>query len=883
MTELPTGTVTLLFSDIEGSTALLKRLGAAYAEALDGQRRVLREAWADYGGTELGTEGDSFFVVFPTAERAVTAAAQAQRGLAAFEWPAGERVRVRMGIHTGAPSLHGDGYVGMDVHRAARIAGAAHGEQVLVSEATSKLTAECLPEQVTLKDLGSHQLKDITNPEHLFQLSINGLRTEFPPVKTLGAASSLPRPATPLVGRDGELAELTTLLASPDVRLVTLTGPGGTGKTRLAVALAQGLVDRFPDGVFFVPLAVVTSSDVMWTSIAEVLDVPPEGRIPPGFFEHVAHRSALFVLDNLEQIEAADNVVTELLDAAPQVVVITTTRRPLHVPAEHEHAVPPLELPDGGGLTQVEKSGAVQLFVQHARKVKADFSLTSTNAADVAAVCRRLDGLPLAIELAAARSKLLTPAALLHRLDKTLDLAATGRQGPSRQKTLRDTIAWSYDLLSPEQQGFFRRLGVFAGGADLDAVEAVAASGTGSGDVDALDLVAELVDASLITVAEDSAREPRIAMLETVRAFALDQLSATGELDEVRERHAHHYLGLAEQLRELLYGEAYLPARTRFETEHDNFNEALSWILRSRQPSEAPAGGEQLGLRLCLALYPFWRRSSGYFTESRQWLEQAIAHAAGTESPDLARCLSRLSQTLRELGEPPECVRRHAEAGVSMWRRLADTSGLARALCTLAHTEEDLNPATARRLFEEAVAEARAFGDQEQLSGVLWHFAEFEAAERNFDRFTTLNDEALGILRRLGDRPVALLLEQNQARVLKHTGRTEQAQRQMRDLIPHSLQFNEPLTLVALAEDYAAVLCELGEYPTALRLLGAADAFRARRGTPRPSAQQANLAEPIAKAHTALTDQEWETAYQAGCNTTVENVLTQAVADHSPT
>jgi class 3 adenylate cyclase len=294
--------VSLLFSDIEGSTVLLSRLGPAYAEALDGHRRVLRKAWASHGGTELGTEGDSFFVVFPTAGAAVSAAAQGQRELAAYPWPGGERVRVRIGIHTGSPSVHDGEYVGMDVHRAARIASSAHGGQVVVSSVTADLARGGLPDGVGLRDLGSHQLKDIPVPEHLFQATIDGLQTDFASLKTLGTASSLPVPATSLVGRDGELAELSALLQSPGVRLVTLIGPGGSGKTRLAIAVAQRLVGLFPDGVFFVPLASVTSADVMWTSIAEVLDVPPKGRIPPGFFNYVAHRSALFVLDNLEQL-----------------------------------------------------------------------------------------------------------------------------------------------------------------------------------------------------------------------------------------------------------------------------------------------------------------------------------------------------------------------------------------------------------------------------------------------------------------------------------------------------------------------------------------------------------------------------------------------------
>ena len=875
--ELPSGTVSLLFSDIEGSTVLLSRLGATYAQALDGQRQVLRKAWADHGGTELGTEGDSSFVVFSTAEAAVAAATQAQRTLAAFEWPAGEQVRVRMGLHTGTPTEHDGGYVGMDVHRAARIAGSAHGGQVVLSEATAKLVVGCLPGGVAIRDLGSYQLKDIASPERLFQLTIDGLCSEFPPLKTLGASSSLPRSATPLVGRDGELADLTELLGSPDVRLVTLTGPGGSGKTRLAIAVASALVQRFPDGVYFVPLAAVTTAEVMWTSIGEVLDVPPEGRIPPGFFEHVAHRSALFVLDNVEQIEAADEVVAELLNAAPQVVVIATSRRPLHVPAEHEHPVPPLELPDDATLEDAGASGAIQLFVQHARKVRPSFQLSSGNVADVVEVCRHLDGLPLAIELAAARSKLLSPAALLMRLDKALDLAATGRQGPSRQKTLRDTLAWSYDLLGQQQQSFFRRLGVFAGGADLDAVEAVATSDAHSGSNDAFGLVAELVDASLINVTDAADGEPRVGMLETVRAYALDQLTATGELDEIRQRHAQHYLHLAERLSPLLSGEEYLIVRARFDTEHDNFREALAWTLRADPASDVEDLDPQLGLRLCWAMGPFWQYG-GYWAEFRRWFEQAVSHAGEADSVDLASGLAALGHIVLQAGDLDR-AHWYATASVSMLRRLNDTSRLGLALRTLAWVEQERGHShAARALYEEAVSAARASSDIPILRGCLWSFADFEAQQGNFERFTELINEAIAGARADGDYAWALTYEVSKAWVLRLMGEPEEAQQRILHLIPEHLRINEPEVLVDITEAYAAVLADLGNHLAAVRLLGAADAMRERQAAPRLPTHEAEIAEQVAKTRAALSDEEWQDAYHAGRNTPLDNALAQARA-----
>jgi predicted ATPase/class 3 adenylate cyclase len=582
MVELPSGTVTLLFSDIEGSTLLLARLGPAYADAVDGQRRVLRHAWAQHGGIELGTEGDSFFVVFPTALGAAAAAVQAQRDLHGYAWPGGERVRVRMGIHTGSPTVHDGSYVGMDVHRAARISGAAHGGQVVVSQATTHLIEGGLPSGVTLRDLGRHQLKSLESTEHLYQLVIDGLPNDFPPLKSLGAASSLPRPTTSLVGRDREMAELDALLDAPDVRLVTLTGPGGSGKTRLATEVARRMVNHYPDGVFFIPLASVTTADLMWKAIAEVLDVPPEQRTPEGLFEHAAHHSALFVLDNLEQFPDADQAVAHLLNMAAQIVVIATSRRPLHVAGEREHPVPPLELAAGTDAEAATASGAVQMFVEHARMVHPGFELTEDNAADVVELCRRLDGLPLAIELVAARVKLLTPTALLARFDRALDIAARSSQAPTRQKTLRDAIGWSHDLLSPVQRTFFRRLGVFVGGADLEAITAVNADILDSADP--LDLVADLVDASLATITGGVGGEPRISVLQIIRAYALDQLTVSGELDSIRMRHAQHYLELVQELSLLLHGEHYPVARMRFEIDHDNIRAALAWAV---EPNEA--------------------------------------------------------------------------------------------------------------------------------------------------------------------------------------------------------------------------------------------------------------------------------------------------------
>jgi len=600
--DLPVGTISMLFSDIEGSTVLLSRLGPSYVEALDGHRRILRGVWNAHGGTELGTEGDSFFVVFPQAVDAVKAAVQGQRGLADHCWPGGERVRVRMGVHTGSPGVYDGDYWGMDVHRAARIAAAAHGGQVVISAVTGDLARNELPDGTSMRDLGTHHLKDIPEPEHLYQLTVAGLQEDFPPLRTLGTSTSLPAPATPLLGRDPDLERLTELLHEPDVRLVTLTGPGGAGKTRLSISAAAQLTTAYRDGVYFVPLAAVATEQVMWTSIAEVLDLPARHRAPGRVLSHLAQRSLLLVLDNLEQVEGADAVVSQVLEAAPHVAIIATSRRPLGLVAEYQHPVTPLTLPDGTTLSAAESSGAVQLFVQRARAVQPGFTLTADNVSDVVAICRRLDGLPLAIELCATRVKVLSIKALLGRIDQALDIASTSRVAPQRQRTLRETIAWSYHLLSPEYRRVFRRLAVFSGGADLDAVAAVA------GRNDPLDAVAELNDASLVTISEGPEGTTRVSLLETIGRYAGDELRTADEAADASRAHAVYYADMAGNLQKMRES-THAAALETAQADLDNFRAALSWAVESD-------GDLATGLRLCAALGWVWILG-GYVAEGR--------------------------------------------------------------------------------------------------------------------------------------------------------------------------------------------------------------------------------------------------------------------------
>ncbi len=510
----PSGTVTLVFSDIEGSTRVLQRSGDSYAELLAMHRDLIREAFARHHAFEVDMQGDAFFVTFASASDAAAAAADAQRALAAHDWPDDNEIRVRMGLHTGEPRLIGDRYVGIDVHHGARVMAAGHGGQVLVSESTRAL----LDDRVRLRDLGEHRLKDLTGPQHLYQLEIEGLPAEFPPLNTLDSRpTNLPALPSAFIGRARELADVEALLAREDLRLLTLTGAGGAGKTRLALQVAAEAIEQFPNGVFFVSLSPVRDWELVVPTIAQTLglrEYPGETMLET-LEGYVSERQLLLLLDNLEHVVAAAPAISGLLAAAPGLRVLATSRTPLHLSGERTYAVPPLALPDRerpANAADLEESEAVRLFVERAHAAATDFALTDDNAEAVAEICVRLDGLPLAIELAAPRVRALTPAALLRRLDQRLKLLTGGAQDlDERQRTLRATIEWSHDLLLEDEKVLFARLGSFVGGCRLEAAEALC-DPDGSLETDVLDGLGSLLEKSLLRRRDGPGR--RAALLD---------------------------------------------------------------------------------------------------------------------------------------------------------------------------------------------------------------------------------------------------------------------------------------------------------------------------------------------------------------------------------
>jgi predicted ATPase/class 3 adenylate cyclase/DNA-binding CsgD family transcriptional regulator len=760
MRDLPTGTVTMLFTDIEGSTRLLQQTGEHYASVLTECRRVLRAAFHEHRGHEVDTQGDAFFVAFARATDAISAAVAAQRALATHSWPHNMAVRVRMGIHTGEPSLVTEGYVGMDVRYAARIMSAGHGGQVLLSQTTRELVEHDRPDGVSLRDLGEHRLKDLQRPGRLYQLVIADLPAEFPPLKTLDVSpNNLPVQFTPLIGREQEVAAVQNLLHREDVCLVTLTGPGGTGKTRLGLQVAAELSDLFPDGVYFVNLAPISDSEFVVPTIAQALSFREVTGQP--LLDHLKgelqQKQLLLLLDNFEQVVSAAPQLVDLLAACPKLKLLVTSREVLHVRAEHEFAVTPMALPDLTHLpvlAELARYAAVTLFIERARAARPDFQVTTANAWAIAAICVHLDGLPLAIELAAVWIKLLPPQALLVRLDQRLQVLTSGaRDAPVRQQSLRNTIAWSYELLHAEEQRLFRRLSVFVGGCTLETIEAVYTTlGDASGQV--IDGVASLIDKNLLLQTAQEEEESRLVMLESIREFGLERLTSSGEREAIQQAHADYYLRLSEDAEPQLWGPRQVRCLQRLEQEHGNLRAALQWLLEQGDATQSI----EKSLRLGAALRSFWM-IRGYYSEGRTFLEQALARSEGIEATVRAKGLWAATTMANFQGDNDRAEALSKES-LTLHRQLGDRRGVAYALYYLGGLSAfrgDL--AAARSLEEEALALRREVGNKQDIAWSLYYLAGLVSKQGEYSRGRALVEESLALFRELGNiRGIAVSL-----------------------------------------------------------------------------------------------------------------------------
>jgi predicted ATPase/class 3 adenylate cyclase len=753
---LPTGVVTFLFTDIEGSTRLLASVGdTAYGRLLDIERTVVLEAAVAQGGVPFGSEGDAHFVAFQSAAAAIRAAVAAQRALLGPDWPAGP-VRVRMGIHTGEAQVVGDDYVGIEVHRAARVATAAHGGQVLVTNATRMLSGEPA-DGIVLRDLGEHRLKDLARAERLFQVEAPGLDATFPPLRTLDVTpNNLPPQLTSFIGRP-ELTSAEELLSG--TRLLTLTGPGGTGKTRLSLALASDRVERFPDGAWFVPLASITDPELIPSAIAASMGLLSLNRSPmERVRDHLADRTAVLVLDNFEQVVAGAPVVVDLLRAAPGLTVIASSRAPLRIAGEQEFPVPPLSVPPPGvsDPETLMASEAVRLFVERAMAVRPDFALTRQNASHVAEIVRRLDGLPLAIELAAARIRLLSPAAMAQRLDDRLGLLASGgRDLPDRQRTLRGAIDWSYELLDPDDQRLFARLAVFAGGGPLETAEAVCGL---PGDTTSLDVfggLERLAEQSLVRIEEDAHGDARFAMLDTIRDYALERLAERGETAALRDRHADAILAFVGRESEAEPADqgAWLD---RIEDEHDNVRAALDHLVAT--------GDRERAARLAFAVWRFWQMR-GHIIEGRSRVAAVLGIPGWGDQPTLDRLRAlEAAGGLAYWAADMDAASQHYARGVEEARRLGDDAELANALYNHFFARRSTGSVSEwmtmfaeadRSLLDEALEIWTRLDDESGIAKALWGLGEYHAYRGEYDEAEAASTRALAIFARALDRRVA--------------------------------------------------------------------------------------------------------------------------------
>ncbi|HUG47083.1 MAG TPA: NB-ARC domain-containing protein [Candidatus Limnocylindria bacterium] len=869
---------TFLFTDIEGSTRLLQQLGNDYAELLERHQRLLSEAMLEAGGRVFGSEGDALFASFPEPSAAVAAAAAAQRALAAQRWPAGVELRVRMGIHTGEAIVTGDNYVGLPLHQVARITNAGHGGMVLVSQATRQ-AAGTLPAGLELRDLGERRLKDLAMPERLYQLIGEGLATEFPPLRTLDARpNNLPFQLTSFVGRE-ELAAARAALA--ETRLLTLSGPGGTGKTRLALQLAADVIDEFPDGVYFVALEALRDAELVAPAISAALGLTDAGSRPPQdhLAEHLRERRVLLLLDNLEQVVEAGAVVTELLRRAPELKVVVTSRVVLRVYGEHEFPVPPLGLPGGEDVPspgRAMSAEAVRLFVERARAIQPTFILDEANVDAVVEIVRRLDGLPLAIELAAARVRILPVPALLSRLDSRLaTLTGGARDLPARQQTLRGAIDWSHDLLDEPDRCLFARLAVFAGGAFLSELEAVCGPPAELGQ-EVLQGLSSLTEKSLLRSEISAGEEPRFTMLATLREYSLERLEERGESTALRERHAQTYLALVEACAPSLTGAQGRHWLDRLAHDHENVRDALGWLVHESRTQEA--------LRFLSAAWRYWQ-IRGHLYEARERAEQVLAMAAVAEQPASfqTRAFGAAGSICYWQGDHPA-----AHAHYSRALRAAEESG-DEALVAEAYYNFGFAPIDApaddsaalyragREWFEKSFELYRRLGNPKGVADSSWALSIARAADGDLEGAIRYVREALEAYGQLDDRFGRGWALHMLASYQLALDRLDGARPWLHEGLSIFSAADDLPGILVLLYDFALLAFKSGDEERAWRLAGAADRLRQSTGAGIADLSVDFIGWTIPARPTG--DNETRRAWDEGASMTTEQAVKYALAE----
>ncbi len=870
---LPSGTVTFLFTEVEDSAARGEQRPDTRRSALARHDTLLHAAITIHGGAIVKTVDGTTCAAFHTAPAALATAVAAQERLAAEPWGEVGPLRVRMALHTGMAEERDGDYSGPAFNRVARLLAAGHGGQVLLSEATYALVRDALPVGTALRDLGAQRLRDLIRPERIYQAVNEDLPAEFPPLRTLANhPHNLPVQPTPLIGRARELAAVGDLLRRPEVRLVTLTGAGGSGKTRLGLQVAAEALEQFPDGVFFVSLAPLSDSSLVVPTIARILSVVGVGGGGQPLHErlhaYLHEKELLLLLDNFEQVAEAAAAIAALLAACPALRVLVTSRAPLRVRGEHEYGVPPLNVPDLTrlpplpALTQYE---AVRLFIERARDVKADFAVSTETAPAVAAICVRLDGLPLAIELAAARIRLLSPQALLERLSSRLTVLIGGpRDLPTRQQTLRGTIDWSYSLLPREEQALFARLSVFAGGFTFKAAGAVCRP---EGEVDILEGMTSLVEKSLLW--QEGEDDLRLVMLETIREYAAERLEQAGDAEGIRRAHAAYFVRLAEEASAAFENGVDPTWLDRLEREHTNMRAALSWLVSQDEGGQA--------LRLVAGLWRLWW-IRGYIREGRDALEAILARTTDAISSDRAialRAASHLAMEQDDLAHGEAL----ADAAVDLARRMGGGAALGDVLMTqglCAQLRGDI--ALARRIYEESLALARGLGRMHRVGIITRHLGQIAQQQGDVVRATELLHESVTIHRELNDARSLMRDYLVLAELVEQQEKLEQAETLFRESLSLGRYVREMGAIAHLFDALARLAAARREPVRAAQLTAAAAGVRETYHIVCGEDERELREMCLARVRAELVD-GWETAWQAGQAMSLEQAIAYALAE----
>jgi predicted ATPase/class 3 adenylate cyclase len=860
-----TGIVTFFFSDIEGSTRFWERDAPAMSAALARSQACLRETLTRHGADIFDELPEGFCAAFPSAQGALAAALEIQQALR-------DVLPVRCALHTARAELFQNGYLSPPLNRLARLLAAGYNGQILLSGATAAQVRDVLPAGVSLRDFGERRLRDLAEPEHVYQVAVPGLPSSFPPLRTLDPRpTNLPAALTSFVGREREVAAVQDLLRRPGARLVTLSGPGGTGKTRLSLAVAAGLRDEFADGVFFVALDTLTDAQRVVPVVARTLGLKegPGQSLENALPAFLQAREVLLVLDNCEHVVAAAPQLQALSEHAPGVRMLATSRVALHVAGEIDVPVQPLDLPDlahPAPPEELARYAGVTLFVVRAQAARPDFALNEHSTNAVAELCVRLDGLPLAVELAAARSRLLTPEAMLAQLTQhgALRLLSGGpRDLPARQQTLRAAIEWSYDLLAPREQALFVQLGVFVGGFAVEAVDRVT-------ELPATEGLHALVAQNLVRPAASASDEPRFEMLETIRTYALERLAVSGALAAVRERHAQCYLALAERALPELTGADQAGWLARLEREHDNLRAAHADLCARRDGARA--------LQLAGALWRFWF-ARGYLSEGGRAIAEALALDDGTGDPAVrARALNGAGILARAQGDSARATT-HLSAALDLYRALDDRAGCAAALNSLGILAFDQTDyARAAELYAESLEISRAINYPRGIGvstgnlGLTYLYQHQPAVAR------PLFEESLALFRALQDRYGEGVALNNLGFVAEQEGATALA----RDLYSQSMAIAQAMgnreNIAINLRGLAALAAAAGAPERAARLYGFVDALRETLGAPMRAVDRRAFEEAVAALQAQLGAQAFAVAWETGRRFDLAQALAEALS-----